>query len=199
LYDYVSGAWIERKVLKIYETAHAKLASWAKGEEGDLSPLHAELEALRTDVSDASSEGALADGIAAALVRLASSGGAALLTLHAESSMEDAESTVLMLAPGSTSLPTRGHYMQTEFRAATQVVVRDLVGKERLADDFAARVMRFETKLALIDMAPAQKRHRVLYGVVALGAVLAGRCGGAGGAQRAARERGQGAFVPGQL
>merc|ERR1712166_874237 len=77
-------------------------------------------------------------------------------------SLKDSENVVLELGPAGTSLPSRDHYFEDNFEKQRGWFREHLTRIGTMFEfdaDFAERVIRFETKLATINMKQSQSRQ----------------------------------------
>ncbi|KAJ3064523.1 hypothetical protein HDU99_004438, partial [Rhizoclosmatium hyalinum] len=89
--------------------------------------------------------------------------------LYASASVQDSKNEVLWLSPYGLSLPSRDYYFDEKFEEKRTWYlehlkrVAELVGEDKLVPGFAEAVVRFETKLAYIQMKSHQQRERSKY------------------------------------
>jgi len=77
-------------------------------------------------------------------------------------SLKDSENVILELGPAGTSLPSRDHYFEDNFEKQRGWFREHLTRIGTMFEfdaDFAERVIRFETKLATINMKQSQSRQ----------------------------------------
>jgi len=149
----------EKKVAMIWNARMSKFKDWDNG-KGDYAPIQGELAELAALPHDSAE--AWSTALGKYFVKCMTSGIRVPLDFDKGPNMSDSEHVVLDLGPASGSLPSRDYYTEDNFaEQRTQfkehlTKVAALVGLE---DDFAERVMRFETKLAQIRMKPDQSRQ----------------------------------------
>mmetsp|Transcript_56687 Transcript_56687/g.165877 ORF Transcript_56687/g.165877 Transcript_56687/m.165877 type:complete len:764 (+) Transcript_56687:57-2348(+) len=157
-----SGDADEAKLGKLWRTSMARFKDWEAG-EGGYGDLHSELERLSAALP-AESEAPEVD-LARYLSRCNELRIACPVAFGKEANLKDTESIVLDLSPSGTSLPSRDYYLDSKFEEHRGGFkehlgkVRDLIGAERLEEDFVDRVVRLETKIAMIQMKNDQSRQ----------------------------------------
>lgn len=152
----------EKKLALVWNACMKCFEDWEKG-SGDHAGILDELEVLDKHLQG-DGDGGFALGLASYMSRCQEVGITCPFSFGKEANLKDTENMVLDLSPSGTSLPGRDYYFdskfaeQREFFKAHLESVLGLIGAENLVDDFAARVMRFETKLAQIKMKQDQER-----------------------------------------
>ncbi|KAJ3046491.1 hypothetical protein HDU99_009768, partial [Rhizoclosmatium hyalinum] len=91
------------------------------------------------------------------------------LSFNVMASVQDSKNEVLWLSPSGLSLPSRDYYFDDKFEEKRDWFlehlkrVAELVGEDKLVPGFAEAVVRFETKLAYIQMKSHQQREYSKY------------------------------------
>lgn len=156
--EYGESSLGERTLRSIWTASMERFDGWEKG-LGNYSSITAELELLNSmlDSGDA--------GLASYLARSQRIGVSSPLVFGKEANLEDSENMILDLGPSGLSLPSRNYYLDEKFEEKRGWFfnhlenVFGLVGPDALQENFAERVLRFETKLAKVFMSPDQQRQ----------------------------------------
>ncbi|KAJ3292666.1 hypothetical protein HDU79_001194 [Rhizoclosmatium sp. JEL0117] len=153
----------EAKLFAIWTASVQRFKDWAET-GGSIAPVDQALS-LITELLFDGCESWTDASLAAYLAHAQKLGIAKPFLFHAQPSLDDSKAQVLNLDPYGLSLPSRDYYFDDKFEEkrahflAHTTNVAKLVGEDRLAPDFAAAVIRFETKLAQISMKRDQERE----------------------------------------
>jgi len=152
----------ESKLGLVWKASIQRFEAW-EADAGSYNELISELDRLAECVP---LEGdAYEPGLAKYLSRCNLLGISCPIAFGKEANLKDTENIVLDLSPSGTSLPSRDYYVDEKFQEQRTWFkehlgrVVSLIGAERLEDDFVNRVVRFETKLAQMQMKPDQSRQ----------------------------------------
>jgi len=154
----------EAKILAILRASNARFAAWEAG-EGDLGDLVDQLNHVQETIGDLDNDQTYVEGLAKIFSEFHEQDIDSPFNLTPGASFEDSESMLLHFEANGLSLPTRDHYLSDSFKQQRGFFevhlanVVGIVGEDNLVDNFAERVLRFETKLAMISMAPPQRRQ----------------------------------------
>jgi len=149
----------EKKVAMIWNARMSKFKEWEDG-KGDYAPILEELAELSALPRD--SVEAWPAALGRYFVKCMRSGIKTPLSFDKGPNLSDSENVVLDLSPASGSLPSRDYYTEANFaeqRAQFKEHLTKVAALLGLEEDFAERVMRFETKLAQISMKTDQSRQ----------------------------------------
>ncbi|KAI8820604.1 hypothetical protein BJ741DRAFT_638433 [Chytriomyces cf. hyalinus JEL632] len=155
----------EAKLAALWKASMDRFKEWsASSSAGSYAPVHDALALIDSHLAQNTDE-ALASYFGMSMEQ----GLKVPFEFDQMANMEDSKNTVLVMAPEGRSLPSRDYYFEDNFKEKREFFVAHLeaisklVGADRLAPDFANAVLRFETKLAYIDMKPAQARQYTKY------------------------------------
>lgn len=150
----------EEKLGIVWRASMMRFDAWSAG-TGNCDDILAELACLAACL-DGEDYGA---GLAKYLGRCNELGFSCPVAFGKEANLTDTDNIVLDVSPSGLSLPSRDYYLDEKFESQRGLFnehlnnVVGLIGGDNLEDDFAARVMRLETKLAQIQMKPDQSRQ----------------------------------------
>mmetsp|Transcript_15197 Transcript_15197/g.27068 ORF Transcript_15197/g.27068 Transcript_15197/m.27068 type:complete len:732 (+) Transcript_15197:123-2318(+) len=144
----------EEKLANIWKVSLQRFEDWAAGKK-DLSPIEKELGVLAEHFEQ--------EKVAEYFARAQEIGVEYPFTFDKECNLESSDDVVLDLGSSGLSLPSRDHYLDDKFSEQREWFLAHLGNIEKLVgnltDDFAAKVVRFETKLAMISMKKDQSRQ----------------------------------------
>eukprot|EP00658_Telonema_sp_P-2_P027075 TRINITY_DN2098_c0_g2_i3.p1 TRINITY_DN2098_c0_g2~~TRINITY_DN2098_c0_g2_i3.p1 ORF type:complete len:684 (+),score=226.03 TRINITY_DN2098_c0_g2_i3:219-2270(+) len=146
----------ELQLARVWNASLSKFKQWSEN-QGDLTPISMEVERMETILGDGGME-----GLAKYLARAIQIGVGSPLDFDKIPNLLDSKSMVLEIGPSGLSLPSRDYYFEPNFEAQRTMFSSHLglVGSMlEFEPDFAERVLRFETKLATIQMTPSQSRN----------------------------------------
>jgi putative endopeptidase len=156
----------ERILALIWGANMDLLNGWEKG-KGDYSELSKEVNLIRMklDIKDMYTK-KYAENLGKYFAYATTVGIGFFMDIDKGEDLKDADHTKLDIAPSGTSLPERSYYFDEEFKEKREQFlqhlnnVKDMLTKNNvnLVDDFANRVLSFETKLAYINMTSSQSR-----------------------------------------
>ncbi|KAJ3087928.1 hypothetical protein HK100_008202 [Physocladia obscura] len=153
----------EAKVVAVWKASLERFSQWAAG-VGSYTPAEERLASIDSQLSLNTDE-----ALAAYLADAEELEIRGPISLGQMPNFEDSNNTLLNINAGRLSLPSRDFYFEDnykekrEFFTAHLKKVVALIGEDRLAPDFAHAVLRFETKLANINMKPTQERDFTKY------------------------------------
>lgn len=146
----------ELLLARVWNSSLAKFAQWEAG-EGDLQGIVDEVDQLQSATSED-----WTGGLPKYMARCCRVGVGIPFDLDKIPNLKDSQNVVLELGPSGLSLPTRDYYFEDNFAEQRKWFEEHLkrIGEMcSFEDDFGERVQRFERKLALIQMKPAQSRN----------------------------------------
>ncbi|KAJ3283994.1 hypothetical protein HDU79_008608 [Rhizoclosmatium sp. JEL0117] len=152
----------EEKLCAIWSASLKRFEEWENG-TGSYSPITEGLATIdeHLDGDD--------EKLAAYLALSRKLGYATPFYFYSLASVQDSKNEVLNLHPYGLSLPSRDYYFDEKFEGKRAWFldhlkrVAELVGEDKLVPGFAEAVVRFETKLAYIQMKSHQQRERSKY------------------------------------
>eukprot|EP00656_Telonema_subtile_P057764 TRINITY_DN9582_c0_g2_i6.p1 TRINITY_DN9582_c0_g2~~TRINITY_DN9582_c0_g2_i6.p1 ORF type:complete len:570 (+),score=235.42 TRINITY_DN9582_c0_g2_i6:80-1789(+) len=159
--ELAKAAQTEEELLlaRVWNASLAKFSQWEQS-QGDLSAVQAEVQQLHEIVGD-SPDGWL-PGLAKYLARCSKISIGCPFDFDKIPNLKDSENVVLELGPSGLSLPSRDYYFEENFaeqRGWFTEHLKRISTMCEFGEDFAERVVRFESKLATINMKPSQSRN----------------------------------------
>lgn len=149
----------------MWRASMARLEGWEDG-KGDYSELLGQIAKVNESLSAMDDDGdAYLLGLAKYLGTSQEIGIEGPMGFGKEANLQDTQHIVMDFSPSGKSLPSRDYYFDSKFEEhrgwfkdhLNKVV--ELLGAENLQDEFAARVIRMETKLSQIQMKNDQSRR----------------------------------------
>ncbi len=156
----------ERKLGLAWNASMKRFADWEEG-KGEYIAIATELKNLDQTMPDSDMDAtSWADCVSRYIAHGCRVGVHCPFSLETEANLQDVNKVVTVLSPGSGSLPSRDYYLDEKFAQKkawfgehlTAVALLLQQHGITLEDDFSARVLRFETKLAMICMKRDQAR-----------------------------------------
>jgi predicted metalloendopeptidase len=151
----------EAKLGMVWAASLKRFDDWKEG-KSDYTALVSELKQLSCAIADNS----WADALAVYMSRAQRIGIGSPFAFDKEANLNDSNNIVLDLSPAGGSLPSRDYYLDSKYDSQRAMFLEHLTNAANiiqgagatLEDDFATRVLRFETKLAMISMKSDQSR-----------------------------------------
>ncbi|KAJ3130417.1 hypothetical protein HK100_008067 [Physocladia obscura] len=169
----------ESKLVTVWKASLERFAQWEAG-VGSYTAVEERLAAI--DAKLLLDNAAAADeGLAAYLADAEELSISGPLSFGQMANLEDSNNAVLSFGSSGLSLPSRDFYFEDNYKEKREAFVAHLhnvvklIGEDRLAPGFADAVLRFETKLANINMKPTQERDFTkYYTITTLNGVISG-------------------------
>mmetsp|Transcript_18885 Transcript_18885/g.24664 ORF Transcript_18885/g.24664 Transcript_18885/m.24664 type:complete len:738 (-) Transcript_18885:176-2389(-) len=152
----------EEKLAQVWAASMNRFESWENG-GGDYSCIAAEFKILTSNLELGSDSSTWSKGLANYFSRCQQIGIKYPLSWDKGANLEDPDNVILDFAPSGLSLPSRDYYFEENFEKERKMwkdhlqKVAKLVGSV-VVEGFADKVVKFETKLAMITMKRDQSR-----------------------------------------
>lgn len=159
----------EKCLAQVYLKSLARFEQWSTG-KGDYSMLSLELDQLATSITGTGEE--FRSNLAQYFAKSERMQISSPVSFFVMPNLKDSGNNILQVGKGGLSLPSRDYYFEANFQKQREMFLDHLQKVEtllksdesiKLGENFAAAVMRFEKKLAQINMTSAQSRKYDLY------------------------------------
>ena len=167
--DKRSGSEEEKCLAQVYLKSLSRFEEWNNG-KGSYSMLAMELDQLSASLTGSGDE--FRSNLASYFAKSQKLQTSYPLSFFVMPNLKDSGNNILQVGAGGLSLPSRDYYFEANFEKQRELFLDHLQKVEsllkadkaiNLEENFAASVMRFEKKLAQINMTKAQSRKYDLY------------------------------------